>query len=296
MTQHVKVVAVGDGAVGKTSLLMAFATDSFPSEYVPTVFDCYTRNIEVAKGIVSVGLWDTAGQEDYDRIRPLSYPNTDVFLLCISLARPVSLMNARHRWVPELRHHAPDVPFVLVGTKQDIRDDLRGKITTKTTRRRNNNNNNNNNNNSLQNGDGIIASSSSSSGSGSGSKGGKSRVLSAMTERLSSVAARLGSATTSTFGSSGGSVIPSYHKTGQKDDSSLYVGHGFSTKGEPYKPCITYAEGAAAARELGACGYYECSARQIKGVDEVFDHAVRLVIDPPTSRRKGPRRQVCRLM
>jgi len=72
---------------------------------------------------INLGLWDTAGQEDYDRLRPLSYPQTDVFLICFSLVSPPSFENVRTKWYPEIQHHAPNIPIILVGTKLDLRDD-----------------------------------------------------------------------------------------------------------------------------------------------------------------------------
>ena len=72
---------------------------------------------------ISLGLWDTAGQEDYDRLRPLSYPMTDVFLLCYSIISPSSFQNVSTKWYPEVSHHCPGAPIILVGTKMDMRDD-----------------------------------------------------------------------------------------------------------------------------------------------------------------------------
>jgi Ras-related C3 botulinum toxin substrate 1 len=72
---------------------------------------------------VSLGLWDTAGQEDYDRLRPLSYPQTDVFLICFSVVSPSSFENVTSKWCPEIKHHCADAPILLVGTKIDLRED-----------------------------------------------------------------------------------------------------------------------------------------------------------------------------
>uniref|UniRef100_A0AAQ4QNY9 Cell division control protein 42 homolog n=1 Tax=Gasterosteus aculeatus aculeatus TaxID=481459 RepID=A0AAQ4QNY9_GASAC len=138
--QTIKCVVVGDGAVGKTCLLISYTTNKFPSEYVPTVFDNYAVTVMIGGEPYTLGLFDTAGQEDYDRLRPLSYPQTDVFLVCFSVVSPSSFENVREKapppppfsskasslssqWVPEISHHCPRTPFLLVGTQVDLRDD-----------------------------------------------------------------------------------------------------------------------------------------------------------------------------
>ncbi|KAG7255116.1 hypothetical protein CRUP_012313 [Coryphaenoides rupestris] len=166
-----KLVIVGDGACGKTCLLIVFSKDQFPEVYVPTVFENYIADIEVdckqdhmtqksraarstseeelaarwaplpagggalyTKAISSTFLskavyrWSwrcgtRRAKEDYDRCRPLSYPDTDVILMCFSIDSPDSLENIPEKWTPEVKHFCPNVPIILVGNKKDLRND-----------------------------------------------------------------------------------------------------------------------------------------------------------------------------
>ncbi|KAM5331090.1 transforming protein RhoA-like isoform 1-T1 [Glossophaga mutica] len=116
-----KLVVVGDGTCGKTCLLIVFRGNPFPESYVPTVFETFVAGIDVDGQSVELALWDTAGQEDYHRLRALAYPNTDVVLMCFSIASPTSLENIPETWTPEVKQFCPDVPILLVGNKKDLR-------------------------------------------------------------------------------------------------------------------------------------------------------------------------------
>lgn len=83
----------------------------------------HTHHHRIGDEPYTLGLFDTAGQEDYDRLRPLSYPQTDVFLVCFSVTSPASFENVREKWFPEVHHHCPGVPCLIVGTQVDLRDD-----------------------------------------------------------------------------------------------------------------------------------------------------------------------------
>ncbi|XP_076823759.1 ras-related C3 botulinum toxin substrate 1-like [Clavelina lepadiformis] len=125
--ESIKIVAVGDVTVGKTSLYSAYATGKPPTGYIPTVFDHHSVPI-VLDGIqYTLGLWDSSGDEDYDRLRPLSYHSTDVFLILFSLLDRCSFASVSTRWIPEVRHHCPTAKIILVGMKRDLRDDSASK-------------------------------------------------------------------------------------------------------------------------------------------------------------------------
>jgi len=119
------LVIVGDGACGKTCLLIVFSHGTFPEVYVPTVFENYVATIQVDGKNVELALWDTAGQEDYDRLRPLSYPDSHVILICFAIDLPDSLDNVQEKWISEVLHFCPRLPILLIALKKDLRSDPR---------------------------------------------------------------------------------------------------------------------------------------------------------------------------
>lgn len=78
---------------------------------------------------VALGLWDTAGTDEYDQLRPLSYPDTHIFIIVFSITSNESLLNTEKKWVPEIKEHTKDgaVPFIIVGNKLDLRSDEKMK-------------------------------------------------------------------------------------------------------------------------------------------------------------------------
>jgi small GTP-binding protein len=119
--KQIKLIVVGDGAVGKTCLLTRYCKGKFPEAYIPTVFDNDVVSLYAGNRLIELELYDTAGQEEYDRLRPLSYANADIFLVCFSVVNWNSYQNVKNKWHPELCHFSPEVPQLLVGTKIDLR-------------------------------------------------------------------------------------------------------------------------------------------------------------------------------
>ncbi|KAM3874293.1 rho-related GTP-binding protein RhoF [Diretmus argenteus] len=121
--EELKIVIVGDGGCGKTSLLMVYAKGDFPEKYAPSVFEKYVTTISHGGKEVRLNLYDTAGQDDYDRLRPLSYQEANMVLVCYDVTNPTSFENVMIKWHPEVKHFCPDIPVILIGCKTDLRND-----------------------------------------------------------------------------------------------------------------------------------------------------------------------------
>ena len=122
--EMIKLVVVGDHLEWlKTKLLISYAKNEFPEDYIPTVFDNYNAQIEIDEKEYTLGLWDTAGQEDHDKLRPLSYPGTHVFVVIFSSVNRPSFNNVQHTWIPEIKKHCRGTPILLANIAEKTADD-----------------------------------------------------------------------------------------------------------------------------------------------------------------------------
>lgn len=106
-----------------SSLKAAWTTQlTLPLSSEPTVFENYVHDIFIDNTHVELSLWDTAGQEEFDRLRSLSYDDTHAIMLCFSVDSPDSLENVESKWVAEIAENCPGVKLVLVALKCDLRE------------------------------------------------------------------------------------------------------------------------------------------------------------------------------
>ncbi|ESO94121.1 hypothetical protein LOTGIDRAFT_118856 [Lottia gigantea] len=119
--KRLKCVVVGDDWVGKTSMLMGYATNRYPTQHVPAVFDNYTGCVKVAGRKIDLEIMDSIQQESCAELCHNTFNDTDVFVVCFSVVQPDSLENVQKHWIPHIKNMAPETPFVLVGTQADLR-------------------------------------------------------------------------------------------------------------------------------------------------------------------------------
>lgn len=169
-----------------------FTRGYFPQVYEPTVFENYVHDIFVDGQAMKLSLWDTAGQEEFDRLRSLSYSDTHTIMLCFSVDSRDSLENVQTKWVSEIVDHCEGVKLVLVALKCDLRSNEEDGAEGETP-------------------------------------------------------------------------------AGAEDKA-------VSASAAPQKKLISYEEGLAVAKKVGALRYLECSAKKNRGVNEAFTEAARCAL------------------
>ncbi|KAL4222024.1 Rho-related GTP-binding protein RhoE [Mactra antiquata] len=119
-----KLVVVGDCGCGKSTLIKRFVSNIYSDTYTATGFDTYHSTYKVsASYTIQMSIWDTSGDPGYDRVRPVSYTDADLVLVCFSIGNPESLHNIVTKWLPEIREHCPTQPIIVVGCGSDLRED-----------------------------------------------------------------------------------------------------------------------------------------------------------------------------
>lgn len=211
-----KIVILGDGACGKTSLLNVFTRGYFPQVYEPTVFENYVHDIFIDGQSVQLSLWDTAGQEEFDRLRSLSYSDTHCIMLCFSIDSPDSLENVQSKWVGEIADHCEGVKLVLVALKCDLRSN----------------------------------------------------------------------------------EDTHDHEYNNANEDELFNPYSQSNPYQQQKRLISYDEGLAVAKKVGALRYLECSAKKNRGVNEAFSEAARCALNakPKGANDNEPEKKGCVIM
>lgn len=165
------------------------------------MFENYVHDIFIDGQSVQLSLWDTAGQEEFDRLRSLSYSDTHCIMLCFSIDSPDSLENVQTRWVGEIADNCEGVKLVLVACKCDLRSNEDTDV----------------------------------------------------------------------------------EQPNHEDDSF----NPYNPNANPYQQqrrLISYEEGLAVAKKVGALRYLECSAKKNRGVNEAFSEAARCALN---ARPKG---------
>ncbi|XP_053700611.1 rho-related GTP-binding protein RhoV-like [Synchiropus splendidus] len=124
LKEELSCMLVGDGAVGKSSMIISYIFNGYNSDYRQTAFDVFTGSVHVNGLQTRLKLIDTAGQEEFGHLRSLCYAHVDVFMLCFSLVNPASFHNVTSKWIPQIRARNPRSPIILVGTQSDLRQNV----------------------------------------------------------------------------------------------------------------------------------------------------------------------------
>lgn len=124
----VKLVLLGEAAVGKSSLVVRFVNDEFQENKEPTIGAAFiTQKCHLQNRTVKFEIWDTAGQERFASLAPMYYRNAQAAVVVYDVTKPASFIRARH-WVNELKSQgSPNIVIALVGNKLDLSGETEGE-------------------------------------------------------------------------------------------------------------------------------------------------------------------------
>ncbi len=127
--KDIKCVLVGDSSTGKTCIAISLTTNTFPGEYIPSTADNYAFEMRYKAQEVRLNIVDTYGSDEYDNLRPMSYNDTDVFIICFSILSRQHFDRVKSHWISEVKPYAKNASIILVGSKLDTRGTLPEHVT-----------------------------------------------------------------------------------------------------------------------------------------------------------------------
>jgi len=126
MSEYIfKIVLIGPGAVGKTSLIQRFVHNKFSEKYELTIgVDFLTKTVELDRGVTRLSIWDIGGQERFKFMRNRFYSGAGGAILVFDLSRSQTYKDIK-KWLKEFRQFAGNnIPFILIGNKADLVEDI----------------------------------------------------------------------------------------------------------------------------------------------------------------------------
>lgn len=117
-----KIPFVGDGGVGKTSIISRLMGEAFSQSYLMTIgANFFVKKMKVDQTEVGVQLWDTAGQQRFTSLRPMFYKGSFAVVLVYDITRRETFNNLQH-WLNEIQRETPDATISILGNKIDLED------------------------------------------------------------------------------------------------------------------------------------------------------------------------------
>jgi small GTP-binding protein len=127
-TVKLKIIIIGEPAVGKTSLVRRFVSNRFSKDYRSTIgTNIFMKNIELGDGLIKLALWDIAGQERWLNMRHKYYRGAQGAFIVGDLTREDTFTQIENFWYDDLKSYLKSIPIILIANKNDLTSNISEK-------------------------------------------------------------------------------------------------------------------------------------------------------------------------